>query len=86
MTTQPAVKTRLIDAIGELHLHESVEGTASLYATTPGGTKPIAGAWGPAADNDNWFAWRAGTDPIRVDSRSAAITYITAPSAEEATA
>jgi hypothetical protein len=76
------VKTRLIDTLGGLDLHESTEGTASLYATTPGSNKPIAGAWGPAADNGNWFAWRAGTDPIRVDSRDAAIEYITTTSEE----
>jgi hypothetical protein len=82
MTAQSAVKTRLIDTIGNLDLHESTEG--NLYATAAGENKPCGGAWGPAADNDNWFAWRAGTDPIRVDSRDAAIDYITAPTTEEA--
>ena len=77
MTAQPAVKTRLIDTIGPLDLHESTEGTASVYVTATGENKTCGGAWGPAADNDNWFAWRAGTDPIRVESRDAAITYIT---------
>lgn len=75
MTTQPAVKTRLIDTVGDLDLHESAEG--NLYVTAACENKTCGGAWGPAADNQNWFVWRAGTDPIRVDSRDEAIEYIT---------
>ena len=80
MTTPPPIKTRLIDTVNGLDLHESTEG--NLYATAPGDIKPVGGAWGPAADNANWFAWRAGTDPERVEDRDVAISYITAVRAE----
>lgn len=70
------VKTKLLRTVGSLDLHESTEG--ALYVTATGDSKVIGGAWGPAADNDNWFAWRNPTDPIRVADRDAAVEYITA--------
>jgi hypothetical protein len=71
-----AMKTKLLRTVGALDLHESTEG--NLYVTANGGTKVVGGAWGPAADNDNWFAWREPADPIRVADRHAAVEYITA--------
>lgn len=70
------VKTKLLRTVGDLDLHESTEG--NLYVTAIGDNKTCGGAWGPAADNDNWFAWRAGSDPVRVANRHAAVEYITA--------
>lgn len=70
------VKTKLLRTVGDLDLHESTEG--NLYVTAIGDSKTCGGAWGPAADNDNWFAWRSPSDPIRVADRHAAIEYITA--------
>jgi hypothetical protein len=72
-----AMKTKLLRTVGALDLHESTEG--NLYVTANGGTKVVGGAWGPAADNDNWFAWREPADPIRVADRHAAVEHITAP-------
>jgi hypothetical protein len=77
MTNQQAVKTRRIDTIGGFDLHETTDGQRSLYVTTQGGNDVLGGAWGPAADNANWFAWRNGVDPQRVEDREAAIAYIT---------
>jgi hypothetical protein len=69
------VKTKLLRTVGALDLHESTEG--NLYVTANGDTKVVGGAWGPAADNDNWFAWREPADPIRVANRHAAVEHIT---------
>jgi hypothetical protein len=62
-----AMKTKLLRTVGALDLHESTEG--NLYVTANGGTKVVGGAWGPAADNDNWFAWREPADPTRPPCR-----------------
>lgn len=77
MSTQPAVKTRLIDTIGDFELRETCDGQRWLVFVLAGTHVPLGSAWGPAADNDNWFAWRAGSAPIRVESRDKAIEYIT---------
>lgn len=38
----------------------------------------VGRAWGPAADRTgNWFAFRAGEDPVRVESYDAAVAHIT---------
>ena len=79
MTNQQAVRTRRIDTIGGFDLHETTDGQRALYVTLPGGNDVLGGAWGPAADNANWFAWRTGVDPVRVEDRAAAIAYITTP-------
>lgn len=83
--TEKTFKTRLIDTIGEVDLHESAEGY--LFATAKG-SKDIAGsAWGPAADGTGeWFAsrWLTETEAVRVRDRAAAIEYITAGAVDRA--
>ena len=75
---RPPIKTRLIDSGNGFDLYETTDSQGSLYVTLPGESKVLGGAWGPSADGDgNWFAWRAGTNPVRVASRAAAITYAT---------
>jgi hypothetical protein len=76
--TEQTVKAKVIDTVGDLDLYESDEG--SLFVTLAGTKVPIGSAWGPAADSTgNWFVWRSGLEPRRVESREAAITFITAP-------
>ena len=80
-----AVNAARVDTVNDLDLYEGTDG--ALFVTLAGTKVPIGSAWGPAADNTgNWFAWRAGADPQRVADRDAAIAFVTAPIAEEATA
>lgn len=75
--TDRTVKARRIDTVNGLDLWQGDDG--AMFVTNAGDRTPIGSAWGPAADNTgNWFAWRSGADPVRVESRAAAIEYITA--------
>jgi hypothetical protein len=79
MTAQRTFKTRLIDTVNGLDLHETTDLQRSVFATRTGEKDVLASAWGPSANGDgNWFACRLGGDPQRFEDRAAAVSFITA--------
>ena len=81
-----AIKTAKIATVGGFDLHETTDSQKSLFATAIGSKDVVGSAWGPAADRTGeWFASRWPNEAVRVPNRQAAIDYITAPTAEEAT-
>ena len=76
-TVQAATtKAVLLGTVNGHDLHEGDMG--SVYATLPGVDGIEGRAWGPAADRTgNWFCYRIGEEPIRVESYDAAIAHIT---------
>lgn len=85
MTALRAFKTTLIATTNGLDLHETVDSQRSLFATRPGSKTVVGSAWGPAADGTGeWFASRWPDNAVRVESRDAAIAFITTPSPKAA--
>lgn len=75
--TERTVKARRVDTVNGLDLWQGGDG--AVFVTNAGDRTPIGSAWGPAADNTgNWFAWRAGRDPQRFESRAVALEFLTA--------